>query len=508
MSRHAVVADAVVGVDDADALLIADGRIAAVTRRDRLGETAVVDLRGSVIVPPFIDSHLHPVGYAALLNGTSLKDATTPGELRDLLAEAASRLPAGQALMAQRLGEEALGHLPTRHDVDRAVGDRPTIAYRYCGHVAVVNTAALELAGIGRDTPDPPGGTVDRDSAGHPTGVLRETAVDLVGPALEPLLPPPPPERVLEAMDGLVATGLTRVGAMAAADQPLWCGVGNELGLLCDLAADLPLDLNVMVIADTPEELDSAARRLAAAGGRVRFWGWKTFADGSLGGHTAALWEPFSDVDTTGTLRLDPVHAEVMARAALDLGGVVAVHAIGDRAVDATLDLFDRLLADGVDPGRLRVEHASVLSDEAIDRFASTGVIASIQPAFLTSEAGWAPTRLGPGRDPYRFASMQKAGVRMVGGSDCPVERPDPLVGIAAAVERRGWDDGENLPRDDALSLFTSAPGEHFGHLGLVPGGPADFVTVGGVLGSPQCRVEAVFVGGESLPLRPVPWPG
>jgi hypothetical protein len=402
-----------------------------------------------------------------------------------------------------------LGRLPTRHDLDRAVSDTPVIAYRYCGHVAVVNTPTMRLAGIDERTADPPGGSLDRDATGYPTGVLRETAVELVGPVLEPLLAPPSPEQVIAALEAVVATGTMHLGAMAAAGQPLWCGVGDELRRLCDLASDLPLDVDVMVIADTPEGLESAAHLIERSAGRLRFWGWKSFADGSLGGHTAAMWSPYADAATRGTLRLDLSQAGEMAKVALDKGGVVAMHAIGDRAVDETLDLFDRLLADGAEPDRLRVEHASVVSAHAIERFAATGVIASIQPSFLSSESRWVPSRLGEGRRPYRFGAMRRAGVEMIGGSDCPVERPDPLAGIAAAVRREGWNDGEELTVEEALALYTTAPARHFRRPPpLVEGSPADLVMVEGDLGSSEARVVAVYSRGEQLPLRPLPWPG
>lgn len=511
MSRHAISAAAVAGteVKDVDTVVIEDGRIVAVTRREQLGDIPLTQHPTATIVPAFTDSHLHPLGYAALVSGLSVNEAATPADLHSLLSEAASRLPPGDALMAQRLSEAPLGRLPTRHDLDAAVPDRPTIAYRYCGHVAVLNTTALRVTGIDAHTPDPPGGSLDRDTAGYPTGILRETAVDLAGPALEPLLPPPRSEQVLAALTGLVSAGISHIGAMAAADQPLWCGVGNELAQLCELATNLPVDMDVMVIADTPEELEHAARRIDQAGPRLNFWGWKSFADGSLGGHTAAMWEPFVDVDTGGILRLDSDHARRMGDVALELGGVVAIHAIGDRAVDETLDLFDRLLGSGADPNRLRMEHVSILSDTAIRRFADTGVVASVQPSFLTSESGWVPARLGRDRNPYRFGSMHRAGVRMIGGSDCPVERPDPLVGMAAATGRKGWSDGEHLSVEDSLALYTTAPAAHFGRsLPLSEGSPADLVLVEGELGTEEAEVAAVYLGGQAQPLRPVPWPG
>ncbi|MGA7269944.1 MAG: amidohydrolase family protein, partial [Acidimicrobiia bacterium] len=382
---------------------------------------------------------------------------------------------------------------------DRAVPDRPLLAYRYCGHIAVANTAALDLAGIGPHTADPRGGSLDRDDSGTPTGILRETAVGLVAEAIDPLLPPPEAEAILRAMNALVATGMRRIGAIVAAGGPLWCGVGNELEALCDLADDLPLDVDVLVIADTPEQLDGAADRIVSAGGRLRFRGWKAFADGSLGGHTAAMWEPFDDVDTTGTLRLDPDQAVAMARHVLDLGAESAIHAIGDRAVDVCLDVYQELVGEGFDPTRMRIEHASVTSDAAIERMADLGVVASVQPAFLTSEADWLRSRLGE-RAPYRFATMQRAGVRMIGGSDCPVERPDPLVGIGAAVNREGLSDDEHLDVATALSLFAAHD--------LSPGSPADLVVLDASPDDPSATILAVYHDGRPRQLTPLPWPG
>lgn len=491
-----------------DTVVMENGRVVAVTERGRLGELPTRSHDGATIVPSFTDSHLHPLGYAALVTGTSLKQADDFADLTERLADAASRVPSGQAVMAQRLDDHRLGRLPTRHDLDAALPDRPVIIYRYCGHIAVASTTALDLAGIGPHTPDPTGGGLDRDARGVPTGVLRETAVDLVSPVLEPLLPGPNDADILAALDGLTAVGLNHVGAMVAVAQALWCGVGDELESLCRLAGDLPLDVDVMVIADTPDELRGAAHRIEDAGERLSFFGWKSFADGSLGGHTGAMWEPFSDMPTTGTLRLDPEYARGMATTALELGGVVAIHAIGDRAIDETLDVFDRLLAEGWDAGRLRIEHASVASEAAIARMAATGVIASVQPAFLTSEADWIPDRLGPKRQAYRFASMRQGGVRMIGGSDCPVERPDPLLGIAAATTRPGWDDDEVLAVDEALELYTDAAAEHFGRPSLlIPGSPADFVVVEGTMGDPVARVISVYSNGEARELKPIPWP-
>ncbi|HJR93464.1 MAG TPA: amidohydrolase family protein [Acidimicrobiia bacterium] len=496
-----LTADGVVG----DTLVLEDGRVAAVTGRTEVGEMEVLDHGGATIVPGLIDSHLHPVGFAGLVSGTSLKDAT---DIDDLIARIAAVETAG-AVIAQRFDDTSVGRMPTRYDLDRAVPDRPVVAYRYCGHIAVANTAALDLAAVGPGTTDPPGGSFDRDADGIPTGVLRETAVGVVNAAVEPLAPAPTDAALLTALEGLVACGLTRITAMAATAKPLWCGVGDEVATLCRLAADLPLDVDVVVIVETPDDLRRAASDIGEAGGRLRFWGWKEFADGSLGGHTAAMWSPFLDVPTSGTVRLDPGHAENMARTALDLGGAVAIHAIGDRAIDMTLDLYDGLTRAGADPGRLRIEHLSVASSTAIGRLAASGYAASVQPSFLTSEASWVSDRLGKERPAYRFAAMEAAGVNVIAGSDCPVERPDPLIGIAASVQRPGWHDDEAVAVETALGWYTSAPSAHLGlAVPLAPGSPADFAVVEGEVGSPDAKVVAVYREGVRQEVKPVPWPG
>lgn len=507
MSIRAVVANAVMTSRGrlGDAIVVENGVVREVTTRDRLGDLPRVEHSGSTLVPAFIDSHIHPIGYAALVTGTSLKEADGIDDLVARVAEAAADVP---ALMAQRFDDAGIGRMPTRHDLDRAAPGRPVLAYRYCGHVAVANTAALDLAGIGPDTIDPRGGSLDRDDSGLPTGVLRETAIGLVSGVLDPLIPPPSDHDILVALGGLVACGLGRITAIVAAGEPLWCGVGNELAALCRIAGELPLDVDVLVTAGSPAELEQAAGRVRSAGRRLAFLGWKEFADGSFGGHTAAMREPFADHASTGTLRLDPDHAELMATTAHDLGGVAAIHAIGDHAIDVTLGVYERLVSRGRDPRRMRLEHVSVVDDGAITRLGSLGVVASVQPAFLTSEAGWVRRRLGEDRGAYRFASMARAGVVMIGGSDCPVERPDPLVGVAAAVHRRGWHDHEEVGLETALDWFTTSPARLLGLAEPLTGGsPADFVAVRG-LGDSDAEVEAVYLDGAVQDYPPVVWPG
>jgi hypothetical protein len=404
------------------------------------------------------DHHFHPLGYAALVTGLELMDAPDLSEVLRRVAEFADRV-AGPVI-GQRLNDEGLAEarLPTRDDLDDVTGDRPALIYRYCGHVAVANSTALSLAGIDAETADPEGGSFDRDAAGRPNGVLRETAIQAVSSAVAPLVTGPPDSAILRALGDLARVGIGSVTGIVSVGEPIWCGVRDELDALCRLAPALPVDVDVLVIATDPQQLAEAAEKIRHTQGRVRFLGWKEFADGSFGGHTAAMHEPFADrPDTRGTDRLDPEHAMTMARASMMLGGSVAIHAIGDRANDRVLDVYQELIDMGADPERLRVEHASLLTGAAIERMARLGVTASVQPAFLASEGDWLGKRLGEERmgRVYPFRSLVEAGVKVIGGSDAPVELPDPATGISAAIDRPGFDPSESLTPDQAEALFA-----------------------------------------------------
>lgn len=496
-----------------NAVLVDGGRVVAVGRSGDLRIAGVdeVSWPGATLVPGLRDAHLHPVGLASLLQRLSLKAAADHAAIANLLRGADRDLAPGVALTALRLDDESLaeGTLPDRDFLDRVVADRPVLLIRYCGHVAVANSAALALAGIDATTPNPPGGSIDRDASGRPTGVVRETAVEPVAAALRALSPRVSAADLVAAAAGMASVGLTGVGAMVAADSGQWGCDGAELDVVIEAAARLPITFGVMVIAATPAELEHAAARLAGTGGRVRFTGVKMFSDGSLGGHTAAMHEGFSDApQERGTDRLDPEWCLQMARTSLRIGGRVAIHAIGDRANGAVLDVMEVLIAEGADPERLRIEHASVLTPGDITRFGRLGVTASVQPAFLASETGWLEKRVGPDRlrRTYPLRSLLAVGTPLAGGSDCPVEPPHPLWGMAASRDRCGLVPEEGLSGDEALHLFTAGAATAIGEDGtLQPGAPASFTILGGdpVQATPDelraMAVHEVWVEGERI---------
>ena len=440
-----------------DSILIVDGKVAAIgTLTDFDGSGIAVTKYDATIIPGLRDAHTHPVAYTALLAGCSLKNATNMKDLQRRLVTYASSLPNENPVVATRLDDESLTErrLPTRIDLDAAIPDRPVVVYRYCGHIAVANTAALHASDITSDTQAPSGGSIDHDAAGHPTGVLRETAMGLIPPAFA-WSGDPDGDSLLAALVGLAGTGITSIGAMIGhGEHPT---EGGELELWRGVAANLPIKVHGIASVETAASLEEAASGLGDAGPRLSWLGVKRFADGSLGGHTAAMHAPFADEPSVGILRLSDVDTH-LARKSIELGGMVAIHAIGDRAVDGVLDIFDELISEGADPLDLRMEHVSVINPSQVKRFAELGVTAVVQPAFLASESEWVARRVGRERVPwvYPFKSMLASNVPVAGSSDCPVEPPQALWGMAAAMDRYGIAPNERLTGIEALAMFTS----------------------------------------------------
>ncbi len=323
--RRLVVADRVrtAGGLVGDAVLIENGKVAAVGDASTLRDGRTEEVRHvGVIIPGLVDAHFHPFGFALEETGLKLGATTDFDELAERIRAAAADLPPGSPVLGRGLNDETLAErrLPTRHDLDKMAPGRPVLLNRVCGHLAVASTAALEAAGISPATVDPVGGSFDRDAAGMPTGILRETAVAVVTQAVGDLVPVITAEQVLEALRRLPALGLTGIGAIVSAGTALWCGAGDEVATLVEMAPDLPVRLSVLVSADSPEDLERAAAAIDRAGARLRFLGMKDFADGSFGAHTAAMRTPFADKPgETGTLRLD-AHTASLARRAIDMG--------------------------------------------------------------------------------------------------------------------------------------------------------------------------------------------
>lgn len=457
----------------AEAVAVDDGRIVFVG--DRAGaealrgdDTRVIELRGAALFPGFTDAHAH-------LRGIGEREMTLNLDSAGSLAEAMAAL----AAWAEAHPDEAViwgrgwiethwpeARFPTRADLDAAAPGRAVVLVRADGHALAASSAALELAGVSADTDPGFGGEILKDEAGEPTGMLIDAAMGL----LEGLQPQADPERVRQAY---------RTGAAVYAARG-WTGVHNmsapieDVPVMTALSGEgaLPLRVYNSVTPEGAQALFDSGPRFEAEG-RVITRAIKVYADGALGSRGAALFEPYADAPhTRGLMQMTEADALALYGEALAHGVQVTTHAIGDRGNRSVLDWYaEAFAAAGAGPAadrRWRIEHAQVLRPGDIPMFARLEVIASMQPSHAIGDLHFAPARLGDARldGAYAWRSLRDAGVAVVGGSDAPVERGDPLIEFYAAVARRDlagfqgpdWRPEEALDRHAALELFTTGP--------------------------------------------------
>jgi predicted amidohydrolase YtcJ len=477
----------------AEAVAVRDGRIMAVgtdaeIRRLVGPGTRVVDARGGMLVPGFIDTHVHFVDGGFGLASVQLRDAHTPQEFVARIRDFARTVPPGTWITEGAWDHEQWGgELPRAEWIDSVTPHHPVWVNRLDGHMALANSAALRAAGVTRATPEVEGGTIVRDAGGEPTGVLKDNAMSLVNR----VVPDPSPEmrdRALDAaMRHVAAQGVTSV---------------HNMGSWADLAAFRRAHaagrLGTRIYAAVPLSTWETLRDTVAARGRGDAWlrigGLKGFVDGSLGSHTAAFHEPFTDAPADrGLLVSDPDSLYRWTSGADRAGLHVMVHAIGDRAIGLQLDVFDRVAREnGPRDRRFRIEHAQHIAPRDIPRFAALGVIPSMQPYHAIDDGRWAERVIGPERirTTYAFRSLLDAGARPAFGSDWFVAPPTPLEGIYAAVTRRtldgknpgGWVPEQKVAVEEALRAYTAdAAYASFeeGEKGvLAPGRLADFVLI------------------------------
>lgn len=430
------------------------------------GGHEVVDLTGLVLAPGFTDAHLHPLPMCVFEHHLDFEGCTSLDDLLTRVHERAASEGAGCFVAGFQLDDELLDarRLPTREELDRAGRGLPVVILRRDGHNAIGSTAALRLAGISAATPDPPGGLIEREPDGTPTGVCRETASGLL---LSPL-PVPGWDDLCAATDRwaarLARQGVTAISAICQTGAEGPAGAAGELEAVAwtALAERVPFDVQTVVTGEMSAVATFRASGLHSPGARRRVDAVKLYLDGTLGGRTACMHSPYSDHpghDGMLTLDVDDAYRRMVDA---HVGGIqICVHAIGDRANATALGLYERLLREHPVVGhRHRVEHASVLDASTIGSMAALGITAVVQPVSLRSERRWLLSRLGDERAhrAYPLREMLEAGVAIVGSSDAPIESTDVLAAIHAAVGRYGFCSEQSVSIDDALAMYTSAP--------------------------------------------------
>jgi len=472
--RILTAADAPQGKRWADALLVVDGRVAAIgserdVRREcgRLGlKPAERDLGGAFAMPGLIDAHGHVSGLGQSLRRLRFFGTTSAEQIAGMVAKAAAERPAGEWILGRGWDQNdwAVKQFPTRALLDSVAPGHPVWLRRVDGHAGWANSRALALAGVTRETRDPDGGRIERGPAGEPTGVLVDNAMSLVQAAV----PAPTAEQTSRDIESALRA-CAQLGLTGVHDA----GVGtDELDAYRKLEGSHALTIRVAAMLSSGAVLHGsalAARRQPGLEGMFRVFAIKAYADGALGSRGAALLEPYADdPGNRGLLVTSPDTLEILARMGLQAGLPLCVHAIGDRGNREALEAFERAAggAANLRGKRFRIEHAQVVALNDIPRFARAGVIASMQPTHCTSDMPWAPDRLGEQRleGAYAWRHMLGAGVRLALGSDFPVEDANPLLGVYAAVTTqdlagqppKGYRPSEKLTLWEALRGFTS----------------------------------------------------
>ena len=451
----------------ADAIAASADRLVAVgssaeVRKLAMPSTRIIDAHGMMIVPGFIDSHVHFLDGGFGLASVQLRDARTPQEFTRRIAEYARTAPPGTWITNGDWDHEQWGgELPRRDWIDSVTPNNPVWINRLDGHMALANGATLRAAGITSATRDVPGGTIVRDEHGEPTGILKDNAQSLVDRAI-PDRTPEQEDRALDAAMRYVAgNGVTSVHNM---------GSWNDLAVFerAHAAGRLITRIYAAVPLSTWERLRDTVHARGRGDAWLSIGGLKGFVDGSLGSHTAAMLQPFSDApNDTGLFVNSPDDLYRWTSGADKAGLNVIVHAIGDRAIRTQLDIYERVEREnGPRDRRFRIEHAQHIAPSDLPRFARLGVIASMQPYHAIDDGRWAEKVIGHerGKTTYAFRSLLDAGTRLAFGSDWFVAPATPLEGIYAAVTRRtldgahpnGWYPEQKIGVEDALRAYTS----------------------------------------------------
>jgi predicted amidohydrolase YtcJ len=497
----------------AEAVAVLAGRILAIGSGNEIGklagaQTRIVDLKGKRMLPGFIDNHTHFMSGGFQLQSVDLRYAKSEAEFAALIKARAEKystrwITGGDWDHDNWPG----GKLPTKELIDRTTVRTPVFVNRYDGHMALANSYALKLAGIDKNTPDPQGGTIVHDKkTGEPTGVLKDAAMNLVYRHV----PDPSEAEMLEAAK-LALAEARKFGVTSIQDV----SSGNDVRVYQILRdkGELTARFHCRIPLNQWENLAAVGIKVPFGDDWVRVGSLKEFADGSLGSSTALFFQPFTSDPGTRGLAMDVIldgRLEKWGMGADRAGLQLSIHAIGDSANSLVLDLFEKIAKTNPQwDRRFRNEHAQHVAPKDFHRFATLGVIASVQPYHAIDDGRWAEKRIGHERckTTYPFRTFLDSGVKMCFGSDWTVGPLSPILGIYAAVTRRttdganpnGWFPDQKITVQEAIEAYTVncayAAFEEHEKGSITPGKLADLVVLtDDILTIDPVRIEKVGV--------------
>jgi predicted amidohydrolase YtcJ len=460
MSDANPVVDAV-GIDQG--IVVAAGTEAEVREMMPAG-AASIHLDGRLATPGLYDAHAHVMmtGFALLEVDVSAPGVASIDDIRDRISARTGQTAAGDWIIGQGYDQASLDEQrhPNRHDLDTAAPNHPVALWRSCHHIMAVNSKALALAGIDGNTPDPDGGTIDRDEHGEPTGVLREHATNLVQEVQ-------PDATEAQYVDAIRAGGreFVKHGVIAVAEAGIRTSMEMRAYQQLWRAGELPIRAYLMmIIDDTLDDLIALGMTTGFGDEWLRIGNAKLFSDGSIGGRTARMRRPYEgEADNVGLWMLDPEELKAKVRRAHDAGFQLGIHAIGDAAIDLVLDAYEAAQQANPRPDtRHRIEHCSIVDLETIARIGRLGVVPIPGTSFLHYTRPAYEQNLGKDRFRYAYAMKTYAehGIVAAASSDAPVVPVDPLIGIQTMVTRKdrlgedAWQE-ERIPVEEAIRAYT-----------------------------------------------------
>jgi predicted amidohydrolase YtcJ len=453
--------------DQCEAVYVKDGTIVKTGKKEELYTifsqeiTQTVDLEGNVMFPGFVDSHLHLIGHGEKLIRLDLSEMTSAEEMEKALRKKAKTLDENEWLLGEGWNENNFIDRKIFHknELDVISEGRPVLLSRVCRHAFLANSKALELAGIMNETPDPAGGIIKRDADGDPTGLLHDSAADLVKKVVPEVSQEYLNKALKTSVEYLLSLGLT---GGHSEDLSYYGNVERPLNAYKKVFEDdhLKFKAHLLVHHEALDDFKKIKKNYQLP--FVEYGAMKIFCDGAFGGRTAWLSHPYNDApETSGVYIHEDDELLKLIQKARKENMNIAVHTIGDMALQKTIEAIKKCPPHG---GADRLIHAGLVSESLINELKQLSVILDVQPGFVASDFPWLIERLGTERIPYAYAfrTLLDEGIICAGGSDAPIEPVDPLLGIYAAVARRkprekheGYVLEQKLTRHEAIGLYT-----------------------------------------------------